>query len=80
MIKYFAVIIIALALIAGTFFIGKDYGAKGKEVECQKTVIVSQNEGIKTIAESTQSRQKVNAMPIDAVWGELFKRYCPDCK
>lgn len=80
MIRFFFPILIAIALLTGAFFLGKGYGSSKELAKCQQTQISSQNEGIKTIVKSTQSREKINALPIDAVWNELFKRYCPDCK
>lgn len=79
MIKYFAPILIALALIAGAFFLGKDYGAKGEKVECQKITIQNQNENTQSFVKSTQIRNKINALPDDAIWSELFSKYCTDC-
>jgi hypothetical protein len=79
MIKYFAPILIALGLIAGAFFVGKDYGLKGEKVECQKTVILNQNENTQSLVKSTQIRNQINALPDDAIWSELFSKYCTDC-
>lgn len=72
-------ILAALALIAGAFFIGKDYG-KSKEIfNCQNQQIVNQNEDKKSIIEAKKTINKISAMPDDTIWGELFKNYCTDC-
>lgn len=79
MIKYFAPILIALAILAAVAFIFKDYGAKVEKVECQKTEIVNQNENTESLVKSAQIRNKINALPDDAIWSELFSKYCTDC-
>ena len=79
MIKFFAPILAALALIAGAFFLGKDYG-KSKEIfNCQSQQIVNQNAETKSIIEAKKTINKINSLPDDVVWSELFKNYCTDC-
>lgn len=79
MIKFFTPILIALALIAGAFFLGKDYG-KSKEVSnCQNQQIVNQDAETKSIIEAKKTINKISAMPDDAIWNELFRSNCTDC-
>lgn len=79
MIKFFAPITISLAVIVGAFFLGEDYGSKGEKVECQKIEISNQNENTESLVKSSQIRNQISALPDDAIWGELFKKYCVDC-
>ena len=71
--------IIILAIIAITFFIGKDYGSKGEKVECQSEKIQVNNTVNETVKKAIK-RRRVNAtVPISDVWDRLFKKYCSDC-
>jgi hypothetical protein len=78
MIKFFAPIAFALYTLS-ILFIGKNWGSLNKEVEYQKTEIVNQNAENKSIVESKKTINKISSMPDDAIWSELFKKYCADC-
>ena len=81
MIKFFTPIVSALALIAGAFFIGKDYGSKSKEAECQKTEIATKNVEIKIEQKKVKIKtyqnevsQKDSDITERKRWIELFEQ------
>jgi len=81
MIKFFAPILAALALIAGAFFLGKDYGSKGKEVESQKTEITfkdieikAEKKKVKIKTYQNEISQKDSDITERKRWIELFEQ------
>jgi len=78
MIKFFKPIALALYTLT-ILFAGKNWGSLGKEVECQKTEIVNQNQNAESIEKAKKTINKISSMPDDAIWSELFKNYCTDC-
>lgn len=80
MIRIFAPILTAIALIVAAFFLGKDYGEKKELVSCQEKQIIIQNEEIKTVVKSAQNRKVNNLISYhnDLLW--LQQNNCSDCK
>jgi hypothetical protein len=80
MIKIFAPILIAIALIVAAFFLGKDYGKSKEGAVCQEKEIITQNEEIKTVVKSAQNRKVNNLVSYadDLFW--LQQNNCADCK
>lgn len=72
-------ILILLAIVVASFFIGKDYGAKGEIVKCQDQKLITNDVTKETIKKAIKRRRVNSTVPISDVWNKLFEKYCSDC-